>query len=87
MCSRHLRGCHLSCQHGHELANLPPAVELEAIHAPALILAWTEDPGHPISSAEEVARRLPNSQLHIAQNAAEVATWTEEIRTFVTALA
>jgi len=72
---------------GAQLANLPPAVELETIQAPALILAWTEDPGHPISSAEEVARRLPNSQLHIAQNAAEVATWTEEIRTFVTALA
>jgi pimeloyl-ACP methyl ester carboxylesterase len=71
---------------GAQLANLPPAVELEAIHAPALILAWTEDVGHPISSAEEVARRLPNSRLLIAQNAAEAATWTEEIRKFVTTL-
>ena len=72
---------------GAQLANLPPAVELEAIHIPALILAWTEDVAHPISSAEEVARRLPNAQLRIAHNAAEAATWTEEIRSFVTALA
>ena len=72
---------------GSQLANLPPAVELEAIHAPALILAWTEDVGHPISSAKEVARRLPNSELRIAHNAAEVATWTDDIRKFVTALA
>jgi pimeloyl-ACP methyl ester carboxylesterase len=71
---------------GAQLSNLPPAVELEAIHTPALILAWTDDPGHPISSAEEVARRLPNSRLLIAHNAAEVSTWTEEIRTFVTGL-
>jgi len=72
---------------GARLANLPSAVELEAIHAPALILAWTEDMGYPVSSAEEVARRLPNSQLHIAKNADEVATWMEEIRKFVTDLA
>jgi 3-oxoadipate enol-lactonase len=71
---------------GAQLADMPPAVELEAIHAPALVLAWTEDVGHPIASAEEVARRLPNAQLRIAHNAAEVGTWTEEIRQFVTAL-
>lgn len=71
---------------GAQLANLPPPAELEAIQAPALILAWTEDTGHPIASAEEVAHRLPNAQLRIAQNAAEVATWTDEIRRFVTTL-
>jgi pimeloyl-ACP methyl ester carboxylesterase len=71
---------------GSQLANLPPPVELEAIKTPALILAWTDDPGHPISSAEEVHRRLPNSRLLIAHNVAEVSTWTDEIRTFVKGL-
>jgi len=71
---------------GAQLTNLPPSVELEAIHTPALILAWTDDPGHPISTAEEINRRLPNSRLVIAHNAAEAATWTTEIRTFVTGL-
>ena len=71
---------------GSQLANLPPSVELEAIQTPTLILAWTDDPSHPISSAEEVKRRLPNAQLLIAHNASEVSTWTEEIRKFVTAL-
>jgi len=71
---------------GAQLANLPPREELSAITAPTLILAWSDDPGHPISSAEEVNRRLPNSRLLIAHNAAEVATWTDEIRAFVTSL-
>jgi len=72
---------------GSALTNLPPPEQLEAIHAPALILAWTDDPGHPVSSAEEVKRRLPNSELLIAHNVAEVATWTDAIRDFVTGLA
>ena len=71
---------------GSQLANLPPREELEAIHAPALILAWVDDPAHPISTAEEVHRRLPNSRLLIAHSVAEVSTWTNEIRKFVTGL-
>ena len=71
---------------GAQLANLPPREDLEAIQIPTLILAWTEDPGHPISTAEEIKQRLPNSHLLIAHNAAEVFKWTEEIRQFVTDL-
>ncbi|HVU10894.1 MAG TPA: hypothetical protein VHD90_06430, partial [Phototrophicaceae bacterium] len=71
---------------GATLTNLPPPEQLEAIHTPALILAWTDDPGHPVSSAEEVQRRLDHSDLLIAHNAAEVGTWTSEIRDFVTGL-
>ncbi len=71
---------------GATLTNLPQPEQLEAIHTPALILAWTDDPGHPVSSAEEVQRRLDHSDLLIAHNAAEVGTWTSEIRDFVTGL-
>ncbi len=71
---------------GAQRSNWPSPVELEAIHTPALILAWTDDPSHPVAVAEEISRRLPNAHLRIAHNAAEVATWTEEIRRFVTAL-
>jgi len=68
---------------GAQRTNLPPPEELEAIQTPALILAWTDDPAHPVSSAEEVKRRLPNSRLLIAHDAAEVFTWTGAIRDFV----
>lgn len=67
--------------------DLPAPAELAAIRAPALILAWTDDPGHPVSSAEVVAQQLPNARLLIAHNAAEAATWTDEVRAFVTHLA
>jgi hypothetical protein len=50
---------------------------------PALILAWEDDPGHPLSSAEEFARLLPNSRLVIAKNMDDVLTWTRDIRTFI----
>ncbi len=71
---------------GAQLTNLPPPQQLEVIHTPALILAWTDDPSHPVSSAQEVHRRLRNSELLIAHNAVEVDTWTQEIRQFVTSL-
>ncbi|MBI1258156.1 MAG: alpha/beta fold hydrolase [Chloroflexi bacterium] len=72
---------------GAQLTDLPSPEALEAIHAPALILAWTDDPGHPVSSAEIVHERIQDSQLLIAHNASEVFTWTNAIRDFVTGLA
>ncbi len=71
---------------GAQKTDLPPREALEAIQAPALVLAWTDDPGHPVSSAEEVAHRLPNARLLVASSAAEIFTWTDEIRAFVTSL-
>ena len=41
---------------GAQLTDLPAPEALEAITAPALILAWTDDPGHPVASAEIVQR-------------------------------
>jgi pimeloyl-ACP methyl ester carboxylesterase len=71
---------------GAKLCNLPDREKLTALTMPALILAWVDDPGHPLSSAEELARLLPNSQLNIAHNAAEASEWTQQIRDFVTQL-
>ncbi|MEP7288765.1 MAG: alpha/beta hydrolase [Chloroflexota bacterium] len=71
---------------GAKLCNLPPREDLRVLKMPALILAWVDDPTHPLSSAEELARLLPNSRLVIGKNAAEVATWMQQIREFVTSL-
>lgn len=71
---------------GAQRSNLPPRETLESIQAPALILAWADDPGHPLSSAEEIHRRLPNSRLVVARSARDVAAWTDTIRDFVTHL-
>jgi len=68
---------------GAKLCNLPEREKLRALTMPALILAWVDDPGHPVSSAEELKRLLPDSRLLIAKNVDEVNTWTQEIRDFI----
>jgi pimeloyl-ACP methyl ester carboxylesterase len=61
-------------------SDLPDRERLEEIEAPALIVALREDPGHPLSTAEELAERLPHAQLLVVESLAEV----DEIRTAAT---
>lgn len=68
---------------GAKLCNLLDREKLMALMMSALILAWVGDSGHPISSAEEVVRLLPDSRLVIAQNMDGVGAWTKEIRGFI----
>lgn len=61
---------------GAALANLPAPEAIETITTPALILAWSGDPGHPTSTADRLAGLLPNSDVAIASTADELSTWT-----------
>jgi pimeloyl-ACP methyl ester carboxylesterase len=71
---------------GAKLCDLPERAELKAITMPTLILAWTDDPAHPVFSAEEIASLVPNAQISIAQNADDAARWTQQIHDFITNL-
>ena len=69
---------------GAGLTDLPPRAELKAIaDIPCLILAWVGDPTHPVSSAEELHRLLPNSELFIAQGYEDFKTIPQRMREFV----
>ncbi len=68
---------------GAAQTNLPPREDLRALTMPTLILAWTGDPGHPISTAETIAEQAPNSRLVIASNMDELRQWPGLIREFV----
>lgn len=70
---------------GATRANLPERDAIAMITAPTLILAWTGDPIHPVTTADELARLLPHADVHIASTAAELATWTDRIASFITA--
>ncbi|MBV9945529.1 MAG: hypothetical protein JOZ69_01620 [Myxococcales bacterium] len=52
---------------------------------PALILAWAEDPMHPLGVAETLKDLLPNARLEVARDAAGLASWPDRIRDFVRA--
>lgn len=65
-------------------SNLPDEERLSRLTMPALILGWTEDPGHPSVIAERLAGILPNSRLHIATQMNDFRRWTRLIRDFIT---
>jgi len=70
---------------GASLCDLPPREDLQALHMPALILAWADDPAHPLSTAEALSRLLPASHLWIARRWSDVTRWPQLIHDFVSA--
>ena len=81
---RSMRRCTLfNLFRGAALTDLPTTTELAGLTVPTLILAWSDDPTHPLQTAEELARHLPNAQLHIASSNEEVLHWPQLISDFV----
>ena len=68
---------------GAAASDLPEPDELAAIRAPALILAWDGDAGHPVSTATRLAEVLPRAALHVASTVAELRRWPELVRAHV----
>lgn len=64
-------------------ADLPPREAVAAITCPTLILAWSGDPGHPVSSAEQLHGLIGGSTVHIASTLEELETWTDRIIGFI----
>ncbi len=60
---------------GAALTDLPPSELVGKIAVPTLVLAWTEDPAHPVSTAESLVALIPDSRLVLAQTPADVGTW------------
>lgn len=65
-------------------ADLPPPDQIATLDLPTLILAWTGDPGHPASTARDLADLMPQATLHLASTRAEFDTWTDRIVDFLT---
>lgn len=64
-------------------ADLPPRETIATIEIPALILAWTGDPVHPISTAEQLAELLPNATLKVASSRTDFEQWTASVTKFL----
>ncbi|MGX1885899.1 alpha/beta fold hydrolase [Streptomyces sp. NPDC055287] len=64
-------------------SDLPAPSAIAALRRPALILAWADDPGHPLSTAEALADALPYAALHVSRTRADVRTWGERIAEFL----
>ncbi len=68
---------------GAAVADLPSREAIAAITAPTLILAWTGDPGHPRSTADELHHLIHGSTLVCASTRDELNSWTQRIAEFV----
>ncbi len=60
---------------GAARSDLPPTRELATIDAPTLVLAWSDDPTHPESTAVTLAETLPDTRLVVARTPYGVMAW------------
>ncbi len=68
---------------GAALADLPPPDNIGALTMPSLILAWTDDRSHPVSTADTLRELLVDSRRVLASTPAEVLLWPEAVRSFL----
>jgi 3-oxoadipate enol-lactonase len=71
---------------GAAIADLPSQDDVAAISVPTLILAWTGDPGHPVSSALQLEELIAGCELALASTKTELAGWTGRIERFLAAI-
>ncbi len=69
---------------GAATADLPDRDSIAAIRVPTLILAWSGDAGHPLSTAEELRALISNSNLLVASTPRQLLDWSSNIVEFVT---
>ena len=64
-------------------SDLPPREAIAQLQQPTLILAWTDDPGHPLSTANELLQLLPHAELHVAESLDQVRSdWPRRLADF-----
>ena len=68
---------------GAASSDLPTREEVRSVVVPTLILAWEDDPGHPVSTAEQLADLMVMSELHVASNLSEARLWPTLVRDFL----
>jgi pimeloyl-ACP methyl ester carboxylesterase len=64
---------------GAASSDLPDPDALRALDVPALVLAWSGDPGHPVATAEVLAEVLPRATLHVADDLGSVLAWPDRV--------
>ncbi|MGH3415295.1 MAG: alpha/beta fold hydrolase [Actinocrinis sp.] len=69
---------------GSAATDLPDPEELRGLWHETLILAWSADPSHPVSTAEKLNALLPNAHLHITQDYEDLKTWGNRVAAFLT---
>lgn len=65
---------------GAGLSDLPTPQQIVEIDVPTTLLAWIDDPSHPVSTAVSLVSLLHNSSLRVARTPADVGRWPSILR-------
>lgn len=73
----------IAAARGACLTDLPSRESLEKLTMPVLILAWSGDPAHPVSIAQQLAELLPNAQLQVADHPQDPYDWPDLVKEYL----
>jgi pimeloyl-ACP methyl ester carboxylesterase len=71
---------------GAALSDLPELDRIAELHVPTLILAWKQDPSHPLSTSQTLVARMSNAELHVAESFDDIRSWSSRVRSFLATL-
>jgi 3-oxoadipate enol-lactonase len=64
-----------SVYRGAAMSDLPTREQIAGIEVPTTVLAWVEDPAHPLSTAAALVELMPRATLQVAQTPEDVHRW------------
>jgi 3-oxoadipate enol-lactonase len=68
---------------GAARSDLPGTAAIKAITQPTLVLSWSGDAGHPVSSGELLTSLIDGSQFEIADHSAQTRAWGAKAAEFL----
>ncbi len=68
---------------GAARSDLPERSAIATMSHPTLLLPWDTDPGHPVSTSEELAGLLASSTLEVAATPDAVRRWGQRAADFL----
>ena len=71
---------------GASQTDLPEQAAVASLTMPTLILAWSDDPAHPLTTARALHDLLPNARLVVAESYADLEEWPGLVEQFVAGL-
>ena len=64
-------------------SDLPRPEQIRSIIVPTLILAWDDDPHHPVATAQSLADSMLQADLRIAKDVADTKAWPATVEEFL----
>ena len=68
---------------GASRSDLPDPDALRALPVPTLVLAWRDDPFHPLFTAMRLVERMPDVRVQVAADLRDMQSWPQRVAEFL----